>query len=127
MLLASTGRRSPLPSRVALILPACHEEETIGPVLDELQARLGSEAEWIVAVGVNGSPAGEDRTGARGRRPPAPPAVAVAIPFDAIGLSLGPGAGTRTPAPAIDTYGAGAVTDASEPTRPTVAFGPAAK
>ena len=76
MPLASTGRRSPPPSRVALILPACHEEETIGPVLNELQARLGSEAEWIVAVGVNGSPVGDDRTAALARCHPLQPVVA---------------------------------------------------
>jgi hypothetical protein len=50
------------PGKVALILPACHEEETIIPVLDELQAALDPPDEWIVAVGVNGSKPGEDRT-----------------------------------------------------------------
>ncbi len=48
--------------RIALILPACHEEETIEVVLDELQDKLDPRWEWIVAVGVNGSPTGEDCT-----------------------------------------------------------------
>jgi hypothetical protein len=71
-------RRSLLPSRrIALILPACHEEETIGPVLDELQATLDPAAwEWIVAVGVNGSPVGEDLTAELARRHPLCPVVA---------------------------------------------------
>ena len=73
-----TGR--PLPAsalrRIALILPACHEEETIGPVLDELRASLDPRWEWIVAVGVNGSPAGEDRTAELARRHPLRPVVA---------------------------------------------------
>ena len=50
------------PGKVALILPACHEEETIIPVLDELQATLDPRDAWIVAVGVNGSKPGGDRT-----------------------------------------------------------------
>jgi hypothetical protein len=50
------------PGRVALILPACHEEETIILVLDELQATLDPRAGWIIAVGVNGSQPGADRT-----------------------------------------------------------------
>ena len=58
-------RAAPL---VALILPACHEELTIVPVLDELWAVLGEGAEWLVAVGVNGSTAGADRTAELARR-----------------------------------------------------------
>ncbi len=73
------ARRS-LPSssvrRIALILPACHEEETIGPVLDELRDKLDSGREWIVAVGVNGSPVGADRTAALARQHPLRPVVA---------------------------------------------------
>lgn len=42
----------------AVIIPACDEEECIGPVLDELLAAVDRE-KFIVAVGVNGS---EDRT-----------------------------------------------------------------
>ena len=72
--------RRPLPSsarrRIALILPACHEEETIGPVLDELRDKLDQRWEWIVAVGVNGSPSGTDRTAALARRHPLRPVVA---------------------------------------------------
>ena len=59
----------------ALILPACHEEETIGPVLDELRARLDPCEGWIVAVGVNGSPLGMDRTAELARRHPLAPIV----------------------------------------------------
>ena len=63
-------------SRPALILPACHEEETIGPVLDELLAKLDPQEGWIVAVGVNGSPVGADRTAELARRHPLAPIVA---------------------------------------------------
>lgn len=42
----------------AIIIPACDEEECIGPVLDELLAALGGE-KFIIAVGVNSS---ADRT-----------------------------------------------------------------
>ena len=61
---------------VALILPACHEEETIIPVLDELRRVLDPEDGWIVAVGVNGSPAGADRTAEMARRHALAPIVA---------------------------------------------------
>ena len=67
---SSVGRR------IALILPACHEEQTIGPVLDELYERLDPAWEWIVAVGVNGSAAGEDHTADLARRHPLCPVVA---------------------------------------------------
>ncbi|MBV9128328.1 MAG: hypothetical protein JO117_09610 [Verrucomicrobia bacterium] len=62
--------------RPALILPACHEEETIVPVLDELRATLDPVDDWIVAVGVNGSPAGVDRTAELARQHPLAPVVA---------------------------------------------------
>ncbi len=62
--------------RPALILPACHEEETIGPVLDELRAQLDPLEGWIVAVGVNGSPVGADRTAELARRHALAPVVA---------------------------------------------------
>lgn len=68
---------------VALILPACHEEQTIGPVLDELAAVLGEPAadladpvRWTVAIGVNGSPVGADRTAGLARAHPLRPLVA---------------------------------------------------
>ena len=66
----------PARSRPALILPACHEEATIGPVLDELRAVLDPRDGWIVAVGVNGSPDGSDRTAELARRHPLAPVVA---------------------------------------------------
>jgi glycosyltransferase involved in cell wall biosynthesis len=44
--------------RIAIVIPACDEEECIGPVLDELQAVLDPE-KFVIAVGVNGS---SDRT-----------------------------------------------------------------
>jgi glycosyltransferase involved in cell wall biosynthesis len=44
--------------QIAVIIPACDEEECIGPVLDELLAEL-DPAKMVVAVGVNGS---SDRT-----------------------------------------------------------------
>ena len=71
-------RRSPSSAihRIALILPACHEEETIGPVLDELRDKLDRRWKWIVAVGVNGSPTGVDRTADLARRHPLRPVVA---------------------------------------------------
>lgn len=72
----SSGRRTSLPARCALILPACHEEHTIGPVLDELLAVLGPCADWIVAVGVNGSADGVDRTAELARQHPIRPLVA---------------------------------------------------
>ena len=61
---------------MALILPACHEEETIIPVLDELRRLLAPEDRWIVAVGVNGSLAGADRTAELARLHPLAPIVA---------------------------------------------------
>ena len=71
-----SGRQPTLPGRCALILPACHEEQTIGPVLDELLATLDPRENWIVAVGVNGSPPGTDRTTLLARRHPLRPLVA---------------------------------------------------
>ena len=62
--------------RIALILPACHEEETIEAVLDELHDGLDPRWEWVVAVGVNGSPTGVDRTADLARRHPLRPVVA---------------------------------------------------
>jgi hypothetical protein len=44
--------------RLAIVIPACDEEECIGRVLDELFAVIGLE-KFVVAVGVNGS---SDRT-----------------------------------------------------------------
>jgi glycosyltransferase involved in cell wall biosynthesis len=38
----------------AVIIPACNEQECIGPVLDELRASL-APAGFLIAVGVNGS------------------------------------------------------------------------
>lgn len=61
---------------VALILPACHEEQTIGLVLDELAAALRTSDGWIVAVGVNGSAPGADRTAELARSHPLRPLVA---------------------------------------------------
>ena len=43
-------------------MPACHEELTIGPVLDEMAQVLRDAGNWIVAIGVNGSAPGADRT-----------------------------------------------------------------
>ena len=71
-----SGRHLSPASRCALILPACHEEQTIGPVLDELHATLDPGENWIVAVGVNGSPPGVDRTAELARRHPLQPLVA---------------------------------------------------
>ena len=68
-----TMRPAPL---VALILPACHEELTIVPVLDELRAVLGDGEEWVVAVGINGSAAGQDRTAELAREHPVKAVVA---------------------------------------------------
>lgn len=48
----------------AVIIPACDERESIGPVLDELLAQLDSER-FVVAVGVNGS---SDQTAAEARK-----------------------------------------------------------
>ncbi len=59
-----------------LILPACHEEQTIGPVLDELLAVIDPGQGWLVAVGVNGSPPGTDRTAELARRHSLKPLVA---------------------------------------------------
>ena len=59
-----------------MILPACHEEQTIGPVLDELHAALSPAVRWIVAVGVNGSAPGADRTAGLARAHPCRPVVA---------------------------------------------------
>ena len=42
------------PGQLAVIIPACDEEECIGRVLDELLAALHPE-KFVVAVGVNGS------------------------------------------------------------------------
>ena len=70
------GTSAPAGTTVALILPACHEEETIIPVLDELQNLLTPEDRWIVAVGVNGSATGADRTAELARRHPLAPVVA---------------------------------------------------
>ena len=50
-------------SRFAVVIPACDEEECIGPVLDELFGVIGPE-KFVVAVGVNGS---SDRTAAIAR------------------------------------------------------------
>ena len=71
------ARSAPPPAgrRIALILPACHEEECIERVLDELRDRLDPRWEWVVAVGVNGSPVGEDRTADLARRHPLQPVV----------------------------------------------------
>lgn len=71
-----SGRQTSLSKRCALILPACHEEQTIGPVLDELLATLDPAENWIVAVGVNGSLPGMDRTAELARRHPLRPLVA---------------------------------------------------
>ena len=62
--------------QIALILPACHEEETIEAVLDELRDKLDPRWEWVVAVGVNGSPVGADRTADLARRHPLRPVAA---------------------------------------------------
>ena len=50
----------------AIIIPACDEEECIGPVIDELSAAIDPER-FVIVIGVNGS---SDRTAevARGRR-----------------------------------------------------------
>ena len=69
------AHQHPARCRPALILPACHEEQTIGPVLDELRAVLDPRDHWIVAVGVNGSPTGADRTAELARRHPLAPIV----------------------------------------------------
>ena len=69
-------RHPPRSGRYALILPACHEEQTIGPVLDELLATLRPLENWIVAVGVNGSAPGADATAALARAHPLQPVVA---------------------------------------------------
>lgn len=68
----------------ALILPACREEQTIGPVLDELAAVLREPTDnddlaavrWTVAIGVNGSSPGADRTADLARAHPLRPLVA---------------------------------------------------
>ena len=71
-----SGRQLSLSRRCALILPACHEEQTIGPVLDELLGTLDPGENWIVAIGVNGSPPGVDRTAELARQHPLQPLVA---------------------------------------------------
>ncbi len=71
-----SGRQPPFPKRYALILPACHEEQTIGLVLDELLASLDSRENWTIAIGVNGSPPGADRTAELARQHPVQPLVA---------------------------------------------------
>ena len=70
------SRSSPVGRRIALILPACHEEEAIWAVLDELQTNLDPQWIWIVAVGVNGSPSGKDHTAGLARQHPLCPVVA---------------------------------------------------
>ncbi len=63
--------------RYALILPACHEEQCIGPVLDELATVFEPAGHWVVVVGVNGSaPDAPDRTAELARRHPSQPLVA---------------------------------------------------
>lgn len=77
MELAHVPGRQPLPSRpYLLVLPACHEEQTIGPVLDEIRAALDPAENWVVAIGVNGSPPGMDRTAELARQHPLRPLVA---------------------------------------------------
>lgn len=71
-----SGREKSPVRQYALILPACHEEQTVGPVLDELQATLDPAVYWLVAVGVNGSSPGADRTAALARQHPLRPLVA---------------------------------------------------
>ncbi len=71
-----SGSKNSSARQYALILPACHEEQTVGPVLDELQAVLDPSVHWLVAVGVNGSPPGVDRTAELARRHPLRPLVA---------------------------------------------------
>lgn len=75
-LASPSDKQLPSPEQCALILPACHEEQTIGPVLDELFAVLDANESWIVAVGVNGSLPGRDRTAELARRHPLQPLVA---------------------------------------------------
>lgn len=71
-----SGRGRSSGRQYALVLPACHEEQTVGPVLDELQATLDPTIRWLVAVGVNGSLPGADRTAALARQHPLRPLVA---------------------------------------------------
>ena len=73
---STPGTPSRRGATLALILPACHEEETIIPVLDELLRVLDLGDDWIIAVGVNGSPIGTDRTAELARRHPLTPIVA---------------------------------------------------
>ena len=74
---AHSSSREIFPTRrYALILPACHEEQTIGPVLDELRAMLDPREDWLIAIGINGSPVGTDRTAEIARRHPLKPLVA---------------------------------------------------
>src|SRR5438874_8990266 len=42
------------PGQIAIVIPACDEEECIGRVLDELLAMVDPE-KFVVVVGVNGS------------------------------------------------------------------------
>ena len=72
----ASGWQADRAGRAVLVLPACHEEQTIGPVLDELHALLDPSEGWTVAVGVNGSPPGADRTALLARRHPLRPLVA---------------------------------------------------
>ena len=74
---AQSSGRGISPSRpYALILPACHEEQTIGPVLDELRAVLDPREDWLIAIGVNGSPVGTDHTAEIARQHSLKPLVA---------------------------------------------------
>lgn len=52
------NRDQTAPPEFAVIIPACDEEECIGPVIDELKGVLDQER-FVIAVGVNGS---SDRT-----------------------------------------------------------------
>jgi len=54
---------APLQPQLAVIIPACDEEASIGRVLDELSATL-NPADFAIVVGVNGS---SDRTAALAR------------------------------------------------------------
>ena len=71
-----SGGHLPSSRPFVLILPACHEEQTVGPVLDELRAILDPDENWLVAIGVNGSSPGMDRTAALARQHPLQPLVA---------------------------------------------------
>ena len=60
------GRADETARRLAIIIPACDEEECIGPVLEELLSVIDLE-KFVVAVGVNNS---SDRTAEIARRYP---------------------------------------------------------